>query len=282
MKKYLVFALALFTLQACSDQKQLSETQFSLSLQEIASIGEFHNESVIAGLHNLNSKNQSNLNWDGINSQQDLFDAYMDTYPHKDVDSYIDVANFLLYSLEEFNINDHAQHFSNSNVITVYNDIIESSLMSNIDNFGTYQNYIETTNIHIQANFSGFDKDFLLTTTSVAVNSAYLWLSEDKGGLGQYDALIDMYPSTSNEVASTRGDDDCRDAIIAADLTAAAGYFMGVGVGIIVPGANIAIATTIGWGSGFASVMAGLRCKRGDDDEEEGPLPIDDTNGTWP
>lgn len=279
MKKYFVFALALFMLQACSDQKQLTETQFRLSLQEIASIGEVHNQSVIEGLQILNSKNKSNLDWNGINSEQDLFDAYMDSYPHKDVDTYADVANFLLYSLEEFDINDHAQHFSNPNVILVYNDIVESSLMSNIVDYTTYQSYIETTNIHIQSNFSGLDRDFLLTTTSVAVSSAYLWLSEEKGGLGQFDDMENMYPSISNGITSTR--DDCKDDVIAADLTAAAGYFMGVGLGIIVPGANIAIASAIGWGSAFTSAMAALRCFAGGGSEENGPVPFGSGGGSW-
>lgn len=94
------------------------------------------------------------------------------------------------------------------------------------------------------------------------------------------DELIEMYSTVNDANISTRK--DCWDAAIQADLSAAAGYFIGVGFGILVPGANTAIATTVAWASSWASAMAGFICNTsGGGDEEEGPLETGSGGGSW-
>lgn len=148
----------------------------------------------------------------------------------------------------QFDIRNWSNHpFSNESYVYLTTIMEEVDEMVNYDDFVTDMNQLQLI-VDADLSLTCFDIELLTVTIEVAKNSTYLWLPETNGGL-------DYYSISQEGEAQLRF--NWRNAA-RADLTAAAGYFMGMGIGLIVPGTNAVIAGQIAFASGFASAMGGL------------------------
>ena len=90
-----------------------------------------------------------------------------------------------------------------------------------------------------------FDWSFIMTCISVAENSAIMWTPKGNGGLGyKLNCNLIQYRTSWWKKA------------IVADTAGAATAFMAIGVGLVVPGANAAIAAGIAYSAGAASAWS--------------------------
>ncbi len=132
-----------------------------------------------------------------------------------------------------------------SSVITfeLYNELIKS-----IEAFESIpQLFVQLNEIRMVANsnLDCFDWNFIMTCISVAEKSAILWTPEQLGGLG-----------TGLNCGLIQSRISWWKRAIVSDVSGAAGYFAAVGVGLIIPGANAAIAGGIAFAAGYTSAMS--------------------------
>lgn len=99
------------------------------------------------------------------------------------------------------------------------------------------------------------DRQAILIFAMVSEKSAQLWLSKNTGGMGYLDIMKSkIQQDRTARGAELRKVDPCIGDVLAADGSAAAVNFLAYGVGLAVPGANIAIAAEIAFSAGASSI----------------------------
>lgn len=255
--KYLNFIftaiLGMVLIVSCGDEEIKPDTQnqpdcLGLTKAEMATVGTLHNQYVTEVYQKVDFVNCNDCREEVLQEFANLdvdFSAF-----NKTQEELIDEARALYQDLEaiQFDLRNWQDHpFSQEAYAHLSSIMAEMDAMENYSDFVSEMINLQSI-VDLDASLSCFDIELVTITIEVAKSSAYLWLPHSAGGLDFYSISQEgkVQPRWSWRNAAK------------ADVAATAGYFMGVGVGLIVPGANAAIAGAIGFASGFASAFGGL------------------------
>lgn len=220
-------------------ERDVCTTEFSSS--EVNSIGILHNQVVVDLFEHFNF--QASDKMAELTNQLSLSHPELST---SKINSIVSTATSSL----NFNINNYSSQIGNPLVYQFFN-----ILLGHIDNYQSISGLnssLDQLKIQVETNLDCKDKSFMLTCISVARNSAILWTPTVLGGIGFHDELK-VRGGFSNGVEDR--DSPWRKAA-KADLLGAAGAFFAYGFGLVVPGANAAIAADIAFAAGYSSATA--------------------------
>lgn len=207
---------------------------FNFSQNEIDSIGINHNIYLLNGIGDLKTNS--------LNLEEKLYNQFIEIGPEFSIEL---IDSILMVGQQEFEV---SKYFTDNRTIEIYNTLIE---ISNLDLISKYDNYVLKIDslYSLIGSLSDSDKEFLKVCFSVAKNSTKLWLDKEKGGQGLFKLIHER-----EELESRL----CWKCVVAGDVSGAAGVFMGWGVGLAIPGSNIAIAAAIGFGAAWGSATGAL------------------------
>ena len=219
--------------------------EFSLSIEEIRSVGTLHNEILIETIDNFQPTSDETMIVDFFTSLKEVSESKAITVPDKSIE---DAAEYgdpgkLLMSLKS---NKGKELFRKIN-----------SIINQGGHYNEIANSLDLIFNDAQQSLTGTERDAILLFCEVSKNSAQLWLPAENGGLGYGDILSDKL--RRGNALELREEGSCWNVVIAADGIAAAGYFTGVGLAILaMPGTNVALVTAVGWSAAVSSGYAYL------------------------
>ncbi len=247
MKKVIyLFLLSLVVVNCTSESKLDSKANVSndhlnlsdrgcgsFSIAEINLIGEKHNEYVIDWLGQLD-----------CNSPDFIEDA-MVTYRTLGKGEFDDnqIKEMTEEPIPSFVVEDYAHQFNNRLTVNYYNQLL--NLIEQSNDYSSLIMGLSDLQNDVSTNLDCYDWSFMMTSISVARKSAQLWTPVELGGLGLAPC------SDSFRIPWWK-------KAIRNDVAGAAGYFMAVGVGLTVPGANVAIAGSVAFAAGWSSAVGSL------------------------
>ena len=256
MKYFKLFFTAIFgmfLIASCGDEGITPDLQnqpdcIGFTKAEMATVGTLHNQYVTKVYQKVDFVNCNDCSEEVLQEFANL-DVDFSVF-NKTQEELINEARALYQDLEaiQFDLRNWQDHpFSQEAYAHLSSIMAEMDAMENYSDFVSEMINLQTI-VDSDASLSCFDLELVTITIEVAKSSAYLWLPQSAGGLDFYSISQEgkIQPRWSWRNAEK------------ADVSAAAGYFMGVGVGLIIPGTNAAIAGAIGFASGFASAMGGL------------------------
>ncbi|MDC8003991.1 hypothetical protein POV27_08000 [Aureisphaera galaxeae] len=218
------------------DQLNLSDRSCgSFSIEEINLIGEKHNEYVIDWLQQLD-----------CNSPDFMEDA-MATYRSLGKGEFNDnhIKEMTNDPRVTFAAEDYAQQFNNPATVGYYNQLM--NLIDQSNDYASFVAGLTALQSQVDSNLDCFDWSFMMTSISVARKSAQLWTPVAAGGMGLAPCGTTGFSRIPWWKKAVRN-----------DIAGAAGYFMAVGVGLTVPGANVAIAGSVAFAAGWSSAVGSL------------------------
>lgn len=237
--------LCVIALASC-DKKDMGspdDSSIKFSQVEIELIGVKHNEFVSKAIDRTNPGSLSIV-------KGQIEQSYVQIVQERDVQAYD------INTEKQGTPNDLYKKLQTKEAQNFFNKIMYT--LSGSDNYRDIS--ARLTNITGEANSkisNSRDRQAILIFATVSEKSAQLWLSKNTGGMGYLDAIKSkIQQARTIKGAELRKVDPCVADVLSADGSAAATHFLVIGVGLSVPGANIAIASEIAASSGISSIWA--------------------------
>lgn len=209
----LVTGLFIFS---CSPSNLENVNGFHLLEGEINFIGTQHNTFVEKGFESLDY-----IDTIAQSKILEIFLTFAPDFENKDLMRIIQLAE-----KRNFDVDLYSNEFQNPQTIEMYKELI--TLCNKIEHFTIYESKIMNLKKKVEQNLKGFDREFMLVSLTVALNSANLWLPIKKGGQGLYNRLHnEIYPSNSisNQLQTRDSEEECLADVLAGDVSGAAGVF---------------------------------------------------------
>ena len=258
LKLFFVLIFGIFAFVSCDnkavDLENSNEFEcIGFTKAELATVGVLHNQYLTEVYQKVDF-----LNCDDCSDE--IIEAFSEkkidlTEIDKSKEELIAETEVLYHDLEDiqFDLRNWSEDpFSSASYVHL------TTIMEKIDEMENHNDFVIEMNalqliVESDASLSCFDVELLTGTIEVAKNSALLWLSEENGGLNF--GAITHKGRVEQRRWSWRG-------AVKADVAASAVYFtsMGVGlaVGLITPGTNVAILGMWGITASLSSALGGI------------------------
>ncbi len=220
-----------------------------------ADIGAIHNETVVKlyeGVDPLDSAAaylKIRENFIALNTDRSVFGISDNEYNEK-IFAISDELKQVDYDLRRINDNEITSSPAYPYICSILNEV------DSLSDYNRFLVSISQIQADAEMNLTCTDKDIVIAALNIAKGSAELWLSESLGGAGFYESTLPCETMISQKVKNLIK------YVLVADINALAIDFIKMGVliaaGMEVPGANVAILTSLAIDAAYNSALAGI------------------------